>query len=88
MPFRKPRIPRVVGHLGGLPRARRSSPFWGVNTIEVYARSTDGAERTVTRTGMFLAQKLAPREQADLARLLARSKKGRAEGTVEIETEP
>ena len=59
----------------------------GENTIEVWARSTDGVEKTVRRTGIFSDQSLAQREQADLARLIAKSRSRRVEGEVTIEVE-
>ncbi len=62
----------------------------GMNTIEVWARSTEGDERTVTRSAVFGARRLEPRERAALSRMLgleSQAARRRAEGTVEIEVE-
>ena len=62
----------------------------GENTIEVYARATDGVENTVRRTGTFGDGNLAPRERADLARLQVQARRRKAQGSiaVEVESEP
>ena len=61
-----------------------------MNTIEGWARSTEGGERTVTRSAVFGARRLEPRERAALSRMLgleSLAARRRAEGSVEIEVE-